>query len=164
MAYAVGNQIGKLEAAAAVGVIGLVSSGSKFFFGWLCDRVADAKYVAASGFFIMAIGMGLLMKADTALVLYLFAAIFGLGYGSMAPLMPYLTADRFGRQVLGAAYGMLIFFVAGVGGSLGPVIGGLIFDRTGSYMQAWLLDLISLLVISALILAMKPAAGKTAGR
>jgi MFS family permease len=164
VAYAVGNHIGKFEAAAALGVVGFTSSASKFFFGWLCDRVADAKYVAALGFFLMAIGMGLLIRADTAVVLFLFAVIFGIGYGSMAPLMPYLTADRFGRQVLGTAYGMLIFFVAGFGGSIGPVIGGLIYDRTGSYVNAWLLNLILLMAISLLILALKPAKGTHAAR
>jgi MFS family permease len=157
VAYAVGNRIGKLEAAAALGIVGLASSGGKFFFGWLCDRIADAKYVAALGFFVMAGGMGLLTRADSATILYLFAVVFGIGYGSMAPLMPYLTADRFGRQVLGSAYGMLIFFVAGVGGSIGPLVGGAIYDRTGSYASAWLLDLLLLLAISLLILALKPA-------
>jgi len=112
----------------------------------------------------MAIGMGLLIGADTAVVLYLFAVIFGIGYGSMAPLMPYLTADRFGAQVLGSAYGMLIFFVAGIGGSIGPVIGGLIYDRTGSYGNAWLLNLILLMAISVLILTLKPAKANDTAR
>lgn len=162
VAYAVGNHIGKLEAAAALGVIGLSSSGGKVSFGWLCDRLADAKHAAALGFFVMAVGMGLLIEADTAAALYLFAVVFGIGYGSMAPLMPYLTADRFGRKVLGSAYGMLIFFVAGIGGSIGPVIGGLIFDRTGSYASAWLLNLALLTAISGLILTLQPA--KARGR
>jgi MFS family permease len=157
VAYAVGNHIGRFEAAAALGILGFAGSAGKFFFGWLCDRVADAKYVASLGFFVMAIGMGLLIGANTAAILYLFAVVFGIGYGSMAPLMPYLTADRFGRQVLGSAYGMLIFFVAGFGGSIGPVIGGLIYDRTGSYANAWVLNLILLLLISLLILTLKPA-------
>jgi MFS family permease len=160
VAYAVGNHIGKFEAAAALGIVGFASSAGKVFFGWVCDRITDAKYAAALGFFLMAIGMGLLIRADTAVVLYLFAVIFGFGYGSMAPLMPYLTADRFGREVLGSAYGMLIFFVAGFGGSIGPVIGGLIYDRTGSYANAWLLNLILLVAISVLILTLKPAKTK----
>lgn len=164
VAYAVGNHIGKLEAAAALGIIGFAGSAGKFFFGWLCDRVADAKYVAGLGFFIMSLGMGLLIVADTVLVLYLFAVIFGIGYGSMAPLMPYLTADRFGRQVLGSAYGMLIFFVAGIGGSIGPVVGGVIYDRTGSYANAWLLNLGALMAISVLMLTLKPAKAKEAAR
>ena len=143
---------------------GWPAARAKSSFGWLCDRLTDAKYAAALGFFLMAIGMGLLIRAHTAVVLYLFAVIFGIGYGSMAPLMPYLTADRFGRQVLGSAYGMLIFFVAGFGGSIGPVIGGLIYDRTGSYVQAWLLNLIVLMAISVLILALKPAQANDTAR
>jgi sugar phosphate permease len=164
VAFAVGNHIGEFEAAAALGIVGFASSVGKVFFGWLCDRLPDAKYAAALGFFLMAIGMWLLIGADTALVLYLFAVIFGIGYGSMAPVMPYLTADRFGRQVLGAAYGMLIFFVAGFGGSIGPVVGGLIYDRTGSYVNAWLLNLILLIAISGLILTLKPAKKKGRAR
>jgi len=97
-------------------------------------------------------------------VLYLFAVVFGIGYGSMAPLMPYLTADRFGRQVLGSAYGMLIFFVAGIGGSIGPVVGGVIYDRSGSYANAWLLSLSVLMAISLLILTLKPAKAREAAQ
>ena len=164
VAYAVGKQIGQFEAAAALGVLGFASSVGKASFGWLCDRLTDAKVAAALGFFLMAIGMGLLMGANTAVGLYLFAVIFGIGYGSMAPLMPYLTADRFGRHVLGAAYGMLIFFVAGFGGTIGPVIGGWIYDRTGSYGKAWLLNLIVLMAISVLILTLKPAKAKDPAR
>jgi fucose permease len=52
---------------------------------------------------------------------------------------------------------MLIFFVAGFGGSIGPVVGGVIYDRSGSYASAWLLNLIVLVAISVLILALKPA-------
>jgi MFS family permease len=164
VAYAVGNHIGEFHAAAALGIVGVGSSAGKFVFGWLCDRVGDAKYVAALGFLVMAGGTGLLIRADTAVVLYLFAVVFGTGYGSMAPLMPYLTADRFGRHVLGSAYGMLIFFVAGVGGSIGPLIGGMIYDRTGSYANAWLLNVILLTAISFLILALKPAKARHAGK
>ena len=112
----------------------------------------------------MAIGMGRLIVADTVLILYLFAVIFGIGYSSMAPLMPYLTADRFGREVLGSVHGMLIFFVAGVGGGIGPVVGGVIYDRTGSYANAWLLALGALMAVSALILTLTPAKAKDSER
>jgi len=161
VAYAVGNQIGKVEAAAALGIIGFISSMGKFAFGWVCDRIRDAKYAAALGFFCMAIGTALLIKADSVAVLYLFAVVYGFGYGSMAPVIPYLITDRFGREVLGSAYGALNFFMAGIGGGLGPLIGGLIFDRTGSYANAWILNLILLLFISGLILTLQPAKAKT---
>jgi MFS family permease len=101
----------------------MTSALSRFFFGWLCDRIRDAKYAAAIGLFFMTAGMFLLLKATSATILFIYAVLFGFGYGSVAPMMPYLLADRFGRHILGTAYGMLTFFVA-VGGSLGPIITG----------------------------------------
>jgi MFS family permease len=164
VAYAVSNNIGKFEAAAALGIVGLTSSVGKVSFGWFCDRIRDAKYAAALGFFFMAIGTGLLIEANTAVVLYLFAVFYGFGYGSMAPVMPFLITDRFGRQVLGSAYGVLVLFVAGCGGSMGPVIGGFVYDRTGSYVYAWVLNLTLLIIISVLILTLKPAKAKDTAR
>jgi MFS family permease len=51
---------------------------------------------------------------------------------------------------------LLIFFATGVGGSIGPVLGGYIFDRTGSYGPGWLICIAILLIVAALILALKP--------
>ena len=156
VAYAIHNGIDALEAAAALGVIGITGSCGKFFFGWLCDRIRDAKYSAALGFFIMALCLFVLYKAKTVTVLYAFALIYGFGYGSLAPVMPYLITDRFGRHILGAAYGLLIFFATGLGGSVGPVLGGYIFDKTGSYDLGWLISTAILLFVSFIILTLKP--------
>ncbi len=157
VAYAVNQNIGRIEAAGALGVVGLTSSGGKFFFGWFSDRLKDAKYSAALGFFIMAVGMFCLMKAETVSLLYIYALIYGFGYGSMSPVMPYLISDRFGRYILGTAFGALIFFVAGIGGSIGPALGGMIFDNTGSYAAAWAFNAASLVAASVLILFLKSA-------
>ena len=64
--------------------------------------------------------------------------------------VPYL------RQVMGATYGLLTFFSTGIGGALGPIIGGFIFDKTGSYKSGWIMNAVFLLIISLLILALKP--------
>jgi MFS family permease len=156
IAYAIHNGIDALEAAAAVGVIGVTGSCGKFFFGWFSDRIRDAKYSAALGFLIMSVGMFILYLAKTVSILYVFALIYGFGYGSLAPVMPYLISDRFGRHILGAAYGLLIFFATGVGGSIGPVLGGYIFDKTGSYGLGWLISGAILLCVSLIILSLKP--------
>ena len=70
--------------------------------------------------------------------------------------MPFLLADRFGRHILGAALGLLVFFVAGIGGGIGPFLGGLIFDVTGSYAYAWQLNIALMAAVSVLILVLKP--------
>jgi MFS family permease len=156
IAYAIHNGINELEAAAALGIIGISGSCGKFFFGWFSDRVRDVKYAASSGFCIMAIGMFILINAKTVGVLYGYALIYGFGYGSLAPVMPYMISDRFGSQALGAAYGVLIFFATGLGGSIGPLLGGYIFDRTNSYRIGWLICLIALLIVAIAILVLKP--------
>jgi sugar phosphate permease len=157
VAYAINNGIDKLEAAAAIGFIGIMGSGGKFFFGWLCDRIRDAKYSAALGFMLMAVGMFLLYRTTNVIMLYAFALVYGFGYGSLAPVTPYLISDRFGRQVLGATYGLLTFFSTGIGGALGPILGGFIFDQTGSYRSGWIMNTIFLMIISLLILALNPS-------
>jgi len=123
--------------------------------GWFSDRIQDAKYSASLGFFIMAAGMFILLKATTAKLLLVYALVFGFGYGCLAPMMPILLADRFGRYVLGSAYGWLTFFVAGFGGSLGPVLGGFIYDKFGSYAGAWLFDAVMLLAVALVMLTLK---------
>ena len=156
IAYAVDNQIDKVQAAAAVGVLGIFGSIGKFFFGWFGDKIRDAKYSASLGFFMMSMGLFILYYAQTAFLLYLFAIVFGFGYGSMAPMMPYLVSELFGRRLLGTIYGWLTFFSAGIGGSIGPVLGGFIYDHSGSYALGWLLCFIMLLISTILILALGP--------
>jgi sugar phosphate permease len=160
--YALDQRIDRIAAASSLGMIGMASVLGRFFFGWLSDHIRDAKYAAAIGLFFMTAGMIFLLKADTVTLLFSSALLFGFGYGSMAPMMPCLLADRFGRHILGTAYGMLTFFVA-IGGSLGPIITGYIYDLSGTYTLAWLLNLSVLLMVTFLILALKPAL-KPAGR
>ena len=164
VAYALDRQIDKVAAASSLGTIGMASIFGRFFFGWLCDRISDAKHAAALGFFLMSGGMVLLMQTTTVTTLFLYALLFGFGYGSISALMPFLLADRFGRHILGASYGMMVFFVMAIGGSTGPIITGYIYDLTGSYADAWLLNLTVLVIVTFLILTLKkPGRGSAGG-
>ena len=98
----------------------------------------------------MTLGMVLLMRMTTPVGLYLYAVVFGFGYGSLATMPPVLLSRRFGRHILGSAYGVLSFFIAGIG-SLGPLAGGIIYDVAGSYDIAWKINgLLALLAMLAL--------------
>jgi MFS family permease len=156
VSYAIDNNIDKIIAASSVGVIGIASIFGRYFFGWFSDRLQDAKYSAFLGFLIMASGMAILMNTPSVRLLIVYASVFGFGYGSLAPMMPVLVADRFGRYILGAAYGWLLFFVGGVGGAMGPLVGGLIYDTFGSYTYAWQFNIILLVTAAFGILALKP--------
>jgi MFS family permease len=139
--YAIDNGIDQIAAASSLGVLGFAGLAGQFFFGWVSDRIADPKYSAALGYAVMAAGMILLLQARTVEMLLVYAAVFGFGYGCLGPLLPILAADRFGRETMGAVFGLLIFFVVGLGGALGPLIGGLVYDLAGTYRWAWGLNL-----------------------
>ncbi len=156
VAYALDQGIDGIVAASAVGLIGITSIAGRYFFGVLSDRAPDAKYLAALGFGVMSLAMLVLLLTRSAEFFYLYAVLFGFGYGSMAPLMPFLMADRFGRHILGSAYGLMIFFTAGLGGSLGPVLAGYIYDRFGSYAYAWQINIVALVLVAMFILRLKP--------
>jgi len=156
VAYAIERNIGQIAAASSLGFIGVASILGRFFFGWFSDHIENTQYASAIGFFLMGIGMVILIKSDNVFTLSIFTLFFGFGYGSIAPMMPFLLAHCFGSQVLGTTYGVLTFFVAGVGGASGPLLCGFIYDRFGSYDYAWQINLAVLMLITFLILTLKP--------
>jgi MFS family permease len=98
--------------------------------------------------------MIMLLNAHSVSSLYLYAVIYGFGYGCLAPILPILAADRFGRHTLGSIYGLLTFFI-GVGGSIGPILGGVIYDKFGSYRHLWEINIVILVLMCAVILTLK---------
>jgi MFS family permease len=157
--YALDNGIEKIAAASSLGAVSVFGILGQFSFGWLSDRMKDPKYAACIGYAVMAAGMMVLLQSSDAKMLYLYALIFGFGYGSLAPMLPVMIADRFGRHVMGSVYGLLTFFTVGVAGSAGPLLGGLIYDRAGSYRAVWLFNLVMLVMAAVLILALRRGDG-----
>ena len=154
VAYAVDNEINSIAAASSLAAISVTGFIGQFFFGWLSDRLRDAKYAYFLGISFLLCGMILLNYADNVRSLYLYAVIYGFGYGCIAPILPILIVDRFGRHTLGSIYGLLTFFIGFIG-SLGPILGGIIYDHFGSYHYLWLINTIILALTSIIILTLK---------
>jgi len=89
-------------------------------------------------------------------MLYLFAVIFGFGYGGIAPLQSPLIAELFGLNSHGVILGVTEFGVA-LGETIGPVAAGHIFDITGSYNLAFLASGVIGLLGAILISRLKTA-------
>jgi len=83
-------------------------------------------------------------------MLYLFAVIFGFGYGGMAALASPVVAELFGLSSLGVILGVTSICVESAS-AIGPVVAGHIFDITGSYSLAFLIyaavSIISLILV-----------------
>jgi MFS family permease len=68
--------------------------------------------------------------------LFAFAALFGLNFISTVPATTTLTARIYGRFSVGELSGW-IFASHQLGGALGSVASGWLFDRTGDYTLAF---------------------------
>jgi predicted MFS family arabinose efflux permease len=79
----------------------------------------------------------------------IFGATMGLTWLSTVPPTNGIIALMFGTRWLGTLAGMA-FFSHQVGGFLGVWLGGIVFDRTGSYNAVWYLAILFGL-LSALI-------------
>jgi MFS family permease len=153
--YALDLGIDRIAAASSLGAIAFAGFFGQFFFGSLSDRLPDPKYSAMLGYGFMAAGLAVLLTVATVEGLFAYALVFGFGYGCLGPLLPIIASGRFGRESIGAVYGLLNFFVAGVGGGLGPIIGGILYDALGSYRFVWALNIVLLLAASAGLTALK---------
>lgn len=124
-------------AAAAVGVLSIFNGAGRILAGWISDHIGR-RWTFVLMFGITTITMAIILYAlgGTFLGLSLAVALVGLAYGSNFALFPATTADFFGTENIGANYG-LIFTAWGVAGIIGPVVGGRVYDATGSYLVAF---------------------------
>jgi MFS family permease len=78
-------------------------------------------------------------------MLFAYATLYGLGSGSSGPIGAAATADLFPGNSLGRIMGTLIVGW-GIGGALGPYLGGYFYDQVGSYTFPFLLVLVSIIL------------------
>jgi len=147
-AYGTDLGLSPMAAAFAVSLIGGGSIFGKVSMGVISDRIGPRK-VLAINMFLAGLSIFGLVASGNAFWIYLLAALFGFAYGGIAPQVPVLAAQFFGLSSLGSILGVLIFSGA-VGGALGPLLGGKIFDLTRSY--AWPFSLAGIVVMSSFAL------------
>jgi len=120
--------------AMVLSVIGGASLAGRILGGGLGDRIGHAA--------ALAVDLGLVLLAFLWLplttkpwMIFVFAGMFGVGYGGVVVLVSPMLAELFGLRSLGAIFGS-VTFLATVGGSVGPIVAGHIFDVAGSYRTA----------------------------
>lgn len=92
----------------------------------------------------------------TELGLYIGAAIIGFNFGGNFALFPAATADYFGNKSVGTNYPW-VFMSYGVGGVVGPVLGGIMGDAK-AWMWAFVPAGLACLVMAAVSLTLRPPA------
>jgi predicted MFS family arabinose efflux permease len=122
-------------AARLAGALGLAVVAGRLVIGALLDRF-PAKYVAGvslslpiAGFVLLAQGAGSTPVAAIA------AMTFGFSAGAEVDLIAFLTSRYFGLKAYGKIYSWALVPFA-LGGGLGPLAAGRVFDAFGSYRPA----------------------------
>jgi len=82
------------------------------------------------------------------------SAVAGFAYGALFALFPAVTADYFGIKNMGVNYG-LIFSGWGVAGVVGPIIGGMVADMTGTYQISYIISAVMLLIGAGIVKLIK---------
>jgi MFS family permease len=153
-AYGTDLGLSPMAAAFAVSLIGGGSIFGKLFMGFLSDRIGPQK-VLVINMFIQGLSILGLVASGSATWIYLLAVLFGFSYGGIAPQLPVVTAQFFGLSSLGSIFGLLIFSGA-VGGAIGPLLGGKIFDLSQNYFLSFSLAGVVVMVSLCLILFLRP--------
>ena len=118
---------------ATIGIFNIIGSLGA---GWLSNRVPK-RYLLSAIYFIRAAAIvAFITLPASPLATLAFGAVTGLMWLSTVPPTSALVAVMFGTRWLAMLFGFA-FFSHQVGGFLGVLIGGIAFERTGSYDLVW---------------------------
>ena len=133
----------------ALMLIGLFNVFGTYVAGWLGSRMSK-KYILSAIYFgrSVVIAAFLLLRLSPWSV-YAFAVALGILWLSTVPATNGIVAQVFGVRYMAMLSGFT-FFSHQVGSFLGAWLGGLLFDRTGSYNIVWYLS-IALGVVAGLL-------------
>lgn len=133
----------------ALALIGFFNIVGTYIAGWLGGRLPK-KYLF-SGLYLgrSIVILAFLLAPLSPLSVYVFAASIGVLWLATVPLTNGLVAQIFGVQFL-SMLGGFVFFSHQIGSFLGVWLGGLLFDRTGSYGIVWIIA-VALGLIAAIV-------------
>jgi MFS family permease len=134
--------------------IGALSVVGKIMMGNFTDRIGS-RLVMTGCYILVAAAMAWLLMARETWMVFLFGAIFGFSYGGLVSAQSPVVADLFGMKSHGVILGVVVFIIT-LGGTLGPVIAGGIFDSTGNYYPAFIICGAFSLVGAILSLLLRP--------
>jgi MFS family permease len=152
--HAVDLGISATNAAAAISIIGGTSIVGRSAMGVAGDRIGNKRAMVIC-FLILVAALSWLQLARNLWMLYLFAAVYGFCHGGFFALISPMVADLFGTTSHGVIYGIVIFSGT-IGGAIGPILAGYIFDITYSYRLDFLILLVFAILGLILITTIRP--------
>lgn len=148
-----GKGLSAMDAAAAIGLVGLAAFGGALLTGLLVDRFW-APLVACVFTMGPALGCILLMQPHLSTWMAVLALVLlGLGQGAEIDLLAFMVARYFGLQSYASIYGLSVLFIAALVALAGSMIGQA-YDRFGNYDVALAVAAVCFLCSAVSYLAM----------
>ena len=129
--HAIDLGLPQATAAGVLSTIGGVSMLGRFGMGVVSDKIGGKRSLIIS-ITLLLFGLIWLQVARDPWKLFLFAAINGFAHGGLYTILSLILAELFGTKSHGVLFG-IVLFSGHVGGAIGPLTAGRIFDVTGSY-------------------------------
>jgi OFA family oxalate/formate antiporter-like MFS transporter len=134
----------------------LLNGLGRIIWGSLSDKMGRKNAIVAMSALQGVTMLAFYFVGGTEWGLYLGAALIGFNFGGNFALFPAATADYFGNKNVGTNYPW-VFMSYGVGGVVGPILGGMMGDAK-AWMWAFIPAGIACLVMAAVDLGLKPPA------
>lgn len=138
-------------AALIASMFGLSAFVGRVVIGWLIDHFF-ARNVALVFFALSGVGLALLNADVPVWLLFVAAALVGGGLGAEVDLLAYLTSRYFGLRCFSEIFGVLFGAIL-VSIGMGPVVFGLVHDRTQSYADVMYAG-IGLCIVAVLVMVL----------
>jgi len=134
-----------------VALLAVGNAGGRVIAGVLSDKIGRT-WTMFAVFVFQAVLMFLLRGLGTYAALFVASVLIGFNYGANLSVFPSATKDYFGLKNFGVNYGF-IFTAWGVGGILGPLLSGYIYDESKNFHDAYLIAAVCLLIAAGLTFA-----------
>jgi len=143
-------------AGAAMGLLGLMALPGRLVFTPLGGRWSRTA-VTAAVFGMAALAIASLLLSEARAAVWLFAVMFGAGFGAITPARAALVAETFGAASYGEISGVLALVLA-IARAAGPVGASVVYEASGAggahrYDVVLLVLLVLTIALAAAVLA-----------
>ena len=142
--YVTDHGMSSITAGNMLAWLGLISLGGILVAGPISDLIGSKTPIALT-FVLRVLLFFLILKYQNLVSFYIFSLIFGFTLMVTAPLGPILVGKLYGFSHVGLISGLSVT-VHHLGGGLWSYLGGVIFDRSGSYWLAFVLSALMALI------------------
>jgi MFS family permease len=156
IAYATDLGFGRVLAGSAMGLMGGFSIAGALLMGAVSDKIGRPLPLGIT-YGWRGLGYALLVLLSVLphpVLLYASVLFLGFSWSSTVSLLASTCADRYGRRRMGSVFG-LVFGIMSLGHALGVYSPGHLYNRSGAYLGALLLNIVIAWLASALMFALQ---------